>query len=77
MQRCTRWMDDYGFGEDFDYICRKWLEAWTRCFEDMKLGQELDPFTGEPSQCSEWYSSCMLFYLYAAQRLGIAERLLR
>lgn len=71
--RCTRWMDDYGFGQDFDYICRKWLEAWTRCFDDMKLGQELDPFTGEPSQCSEWYSSCMLFYLYAAQRLGISD----
>lgn len=69
--RCTRWMDDYGFQKDFDDICIKWLEAWTRCFDDMKLGQELDPITGEPSKCSEWYSSCMLFYLYAAQRMGI------
>lgn len=70
--RCTRWMDAYGFGDDFDCLCEKWLEAWTRCYDSFKLGQELDPFTGKPSQCSEWYSSCMLFYIYAARRLGLA-----
>ena len=69
--RCTRWMDDYGMSEDFDYLCEKWLKAWTACFEYFKLGQELDPITGEPSPSSEWYSSVMLFYWYAAQRLGI------
>ncbi len=73
--RCIRWMDDYGFDKDFDYICRKWLEAWTACYPQMKLGQELDPITGEPSPISQWYSSCMLFYLYAAKRLGIRERI--
>lgn len=70
--RCTMWMDDYGFQEEFDYICEKWLKAWTACYNDVKLGQELDPLTGEPTSCSEWYSSCMLFYLYAAKRLGIS-----
>ena len=70
--RCTRWMDDYGWSEDFDALCEKWLEAWTRCYDSFKPGQELDPFTGEPSACSEWYSSCMLFYIYAARRLAIA-----
>ena len=69
--RCTRWMDDYGFHEDFDYICEVWLKAWTACYDDMKLGQELDPITGNPSPTSQWYSSCMLFYLYAARRLGL------
>ena len=69
--RCTRWMDHYGFGEDFDVLCEKWIEAWTRCFGRFRFGQELDPFTGEPSRCSEWYSSCMLFYLYAAKRLNL------
>lgn len=69
--RCTRWMDDYGYSEDFDNICQKWLKAWTACYSEMKFGQELDPHTGEPTSSSEWYSSCMLFYLYAAQRLGI------
>lgn len=68
--RCTRWMDRYGFGADFDILCQKWLEAWTRCYDTVKLGQELDPFTGEPSSASEWYSSNMLFYLYAAKRCG-------
>lgn len=66
--RCTRWMDKYGFSADLDTICEKYLEAWTRCYDEVKLGQELDPFSGEPSGVSEWYSSGMLFYLYAAKR---------
>ena len=69
--RCIRWMDDYGFTEDFDTLCAKWLKAWTACYGKFHFGQELDPITGEPSPTSEWYSSCMLFYLYAAKRLGI------
>ena len=69
--RCTRWMDAYGWGKDFDHICAKWLEAWTRCFDRVPLGQEIDPVTGEPTPCSPWYSSGMLSYLYAAGRLGI------
>lgn len=67
--RCTLWMDDYGWGEDFDELCEKWVEAWTDCYGKLKFGQELDPFTGEPSPSSEWYSSTMLFYLYAVKRL--------
>ena len=70
--RCTRWMDDFGYSEDFDYICKMWVEAWTKCFDTMKFGQEIDPLTGVPSQSSEWYSSCMLFYIFAAKRLGLA-----
>lgn len=71
--RCIRWMDDYGFKNDFDFICMKWLKAWTACYGKFHFGQELDPHTGEPSPTSEWYSSCMLFYLYAAKRLKIYE----
>lgn len=70
-QRCILWMDYYGMGEDFDVICEKWLRAWTNYYGKFNLGQELDPFTGEPSVSSEWYSSCMLFYLYAASRMRI------
>ena len=69
--RCTRWMDFYGLTGDFDLLLRRWLDAWTDCFDHMKFGQELDPFTGVPSPSSEWYSSCMLLYLYAARRLGL------
>lgn len=69
--RCTRWMDRYGYGKDFDHLCERWIAAWTRCYDSFKLGQELDPFTGEPSSSSEWYSSCMLFYIYAARRLDL------
>lgn len=67
--RATRWMDDYGLSAEFDTLCERWLDAWTRCFDRIKMAQELDPMTGEPSPSSEWYSSCMLFYLYAAKRL--------
>ena len=69
--RATRWMDAYGWGTDYDTICEKWLEAWTRQFDMVPLGQEIDPITGEATPCSPWYSSGMLSYLYAAHRLGI------
>lgn len=69
--RCIRWMDYYHWNEDFDYICEKWLETWTEHFDDIKLAQEIDPITGVPTKSSEWYSSCMLAYIYAARRLGI------
>ncbi|MEE1047934.1 MAG: alpha-L-rhamnosidase, partial [Clostridia bacterium] len=66
--RCTRWMDYYNKNEDFDEILEKWIKQWT--FTDkLKFGQELHPLTGEPSECSEWYSSCMLVCLYAIRRL--------
>ena len=71
--RCTRWMDDYALSEEFDYLCHKWLSAWTECFDEFKLGQELDPVTGKPSASSQWYSSTMLFYKYAAKRLEIVD----
>ena len=37
------------------------------------LVEEIDPITGDPTPCSPWYSSGMLSYIYAAERLGIAE----
>lgn len=68
--RCTRWMNYYGKQKDFDEILKKWIAAWTFGNKIM-FGQELDPITGETSQCSEWYSSCMLVYIYAVRRLGL------
>jgi len=68
--RCIRWMDYYGMSKDFDLICKKWIEAWTDCYDDFKFGQEIDPVTGKPTKSSEWYSSCMLMYLYAVKRLN-------
>lgn len=69
--RCTRWMDAYGWSKDYDIVCEKWLEAWTKQFDTVPLGMELDPITGVATPCSPWYSSGMLSYLYAAHRLGI------
>ena len=60
----------YGKSRDFDEILEKWVRQWTYS-EKIKFGQELNPITGEPSECSEWYSSCMLVYLYAVKRLGL------
>jgi len=67
--RSTRWMDYYGMSADFDYICKKWNNGWSNCFDYFKLGQELDPLIGEPTKSSEWYSSTMLMFLYAEKRL--------
>lgn len=66
--RSTLWMEEYGFEKELDNLSKKWIEAWTRSYDRIKLGQELDPLTGEPTACSEWYSSTMLFYLYSAMR---------
>ena len=70
MLRCTRWMDFYGKSRDFDEILEKWVRQWT-FGNSIMFGQELHPLTGEPSDCSEWYSSCMLVYIYAVKRLGL------
>lgn len=69
--RCSRWMDKYGYSEDYDCILKKWLEAWTEHADELKFGQEIDPISGVPSPCSEWYSTSMLNYIYAAKRLKI------
>ncbi len=71
--RCTRWMDDYGWGRDLDYILEKWIETWTEHYDKIKLAQEIDPITGIPTKSSEWYSSCMLSYIYGAKRLNYIE----
>lgn len=68
--RCSRWMDDYGYGDDYDYILGKWLETWTVHYDSLPFGQEIDPITGLPTASSKFYSSSMLTYIYAARRLG-------
>lgn len=70
--RCTRWMDYYGKGDDYNSILEKWVRSWTFDNEIM-FGQELHPITGKPSKCSQYFSSCMLVYIYAVQRLGIIQ----
>ena len=67
--RTTLWMEKYGFTSEFEDLKKAWASAWTECYDTVKLGQELDPITGEPTRCSEWYSSTMLFYLFAAGAL--------
>ncbi len=69
--RCSRWMDYYGWGEDYDYILSQWIKTWTENFDTIKLAQEIDPVTGIPTKSSEWYSSCMLNYIYGAERLKL------
>ncbi len=70
--RCTLWMDFYGKSADYDEILEKWVYAWT-FGNDIMFGQELHPLTGKTSNSSEWYSSCMLLYIYAVRRLGILK----
>jgi hypothetical protein len=67
--RCTLWMEKYGFEKEFKNLLEKWAQAWTDCFDTMKMGQELDTITGAPSLSSQWYSSTMLLYLYATGNL--------
>ena len=66
--RTTLWMEKYGFTKEFQRICAGFFDAWSNCYETLPLGQELDPLTGEPSQSSPWYSTCMLMYLYISEK---------
>ena len=68
--RATLWMEKYGYEAEFDNLCKRWVEVWTDHFDNIKLAQEIDPLTGIPTRSSEWYSSTMLFYLYAVKRLA-------
>ena len=68
--RATLWMEKYGYEVEFDNLCKRWVEVWTDHFDSIKLAQEIDPLTGIPTRSSEWYSSTMLFYLYAVKRLA-------
>ena len=67
--RSMRWMDFYGQSADYDELLRRWVFAMVS-HPEKHFTQELHPLTGEPSVCSEWYSSAMLLLLYAAKRLG-------
>lgn len=66
--RSMRWMPKYGRTAEMEEIMRRWVSAWSHS-TTTQFGQELHPITGEPSQCSQWYSSCMLYYLHAIRRL--------
>ncbi len=66
--RTLRWMPAYGHTDDMEEIMRRWVSAWSHS-QTTQFGQELHPITGEPSKCSQWYSTCMLYYLHAIRRL--------
>ncbi len=66
-------MDNYGKSDDFNFVLKKWVEALSEHSDILKFGQELDPVTGVPSNCSEWYSSCMLLFIYAVRRLKLIQ----
>ncbi len=70
--RALRWMDYYGKGEDLEYLMKRWVSALVRS-EDIQFSQELHPVTGKLSKSSQWYSSCMLFFVSAVRRLGLLE----
>ena len=67
--RCSLWMDYYGFSSDYDYILGKWIEGIESNYIKYPFSQELDPNTGISSGASEWYSTSMLLYIYACNRL--------
>jgi len=68
--RCSRWMDFYGHGAEYDEMLTKWVNVMAQQDENI-FTQELDPISGEPTSCSKWYSSAMLLYLYAVDRLKL------
>ena len=70
--RTLRWMKRYGREREMHAMMRAWISAWTG-EEKTPFGQELDPISGRPSDCSPYYSPTMLYYLTAARELGYLE----
>ena len=68
--RCQRWMDFYGRGEDYDRLLDTWINVYAAQDGPALFTQEIDPYTGQTTDCSRWYSSAMLAYLYGCKRLG-------
>ena len=66
--RTTRWMEYYGKETRMREMMGAWLKAWCRP-GILHFGQELHPITGDPSACSEWYSTTMLYLLHAMKTL--------
>lgn len=66
--RCDFWMEYYGKKNDYEDLLQRWLWAFTN--STLMFGQEFYPMTGEPSNCSPYYSSAILFYISAMRRLG-------
>lgn len=69
--RCSLWMDEYGFSNDYDYILKQWVNGLIKNYDKYPMSQELDPITGDSSGASLWYSSSMLLFLYAVNRLKL------
>lgn len=69
IMRTRRWMKQYGLEQEYRENMVKWLTAWSEA--EHPFGQELDPFTGLPSECSPWYSTTMLYFLASAKELGL------
>ena len=69
--RAQRWMDFYGRSSDYDRLLEKWVDRYAQQ-EEALFTQEMDPYTGVLTDCSRWYSSAMLLYLYGVKRLGLA-----
>lgn len=67
--RTLRWMPYYGKTEDMHQVMKAWVEAVASA--ERPFTQELDPMTGIPSECSPWYSSCMLFYIASVRELSL------
>jgi len=69
--RCSLWMDDYGYSSLYDEVLKKWCIGFVNNFNISPMSQELDPITGAASGASAWYSTSMLLFIYAKNRLGI------
>lgn len=72
MLRCTRWMKQYGYEEEYRRNLAIWLHDLTAGTGNFT--QELDPLTGEYAHCAEWFGPTLLFILAAALELGYIDR---
>ena len=66
--RAERWLEHYKKYDDYEKLLYKWVECYTN--SELLFGQEFNPVSGEPSECSPNYSSALLFFIRAMRKLG-------
>lgn len=66
------WMEHYGVSEDMEKVMQIWVKQFTNSHKD--FAQEMDPLTGEFSDCAPYFTPSLIAYIEFVDRLYGSEK---